>query len=323
MNPIRQKKIAAYISVLSNSTLIVLKVMAGILAGSISIISEAIHSGIDLIAAIAATFAVSKSDAPADDDHPYGHGKLENVSGFFEAILILGAALWITYEAVMRLIHPKPVEMLGWGIAVMFVSSLVNVLVGTYMLKVSERADSIALRADAWHLLTDVYTSLGVMGGLTLIWLGDTLLPSINFDWLDPLIAMGVALLIVRAGWRLTVESVRDLLDTSIEKGDEDWIKKYFHSFYPVVRGFHHLRTRRSGVNRFLEVHLVVDGKMTVSDAHNISEQMENEIAETMAHAMVSIHVEPCDGKCKPVCLKGCLLTEEERNKVRNTATLK
>lgn len=317
MSPTWQKKVAAGTSVLSNSVLIVLKIVAGILAGSISIISEAIHSGIDLIASIAATFAVSRSDAPADDEHPYGHGKWENVSGFFEAILILGAAVWIISEVVHRLLEPKPVEMLGWGIVVMLISSVANTLVGTYLLRVSKKTDSVALRADAWHLLTDVYTSLGVMCGLGIIWIGGILFPAVDLEWLDPIIAMGVALLIMKAGWKLAVESVRDLLDARLGKDEEDWIREYIHKFHPVVHGAHNLRTRRAGTIRFLEFHLIVDANMSVKDSHDISERMEQEIAEKMPGAMVSIHVEPCDGACKQVCLKGCFLTVDQREKVK------
>lgn len=316
----REKTIAAALSVVSNSILIVIKLIVGILAGSVSVMSEAIHSGMDLLASFAALFSVRKSGAPPDEEHPYGHGKWENVSGFFEAILIVGAAIWIITEAVHRLLEPSPVEMLGWGMAVMLVSALANSLIGWYLLKVGKKSDSVALKADAWHLLTDVYTSLGVMGGLLAIWAGSKLFPGLYLEWLDPVVAIAVALLIMKAGWRLTVESLRDLIDSRISPEEEQWIKDYIGKLRPVVRGFHGLRTRKAGASRFVNVHVIVDEGMSVAESHRISEQMEKEIADHLPGTYVVIHIEPCDGTCEPVCMSGCLLSESERAAVLHGA---
>ena len=209
----------ALLSVGSNSLLIVLKIVVGMMIGSVAVISEAIHSGVDLIASLIAFFAVRASGRAADERHPYGHGKYENVSGTVEAVLIFVAAGWIIYEAVGRLIDPEPVEMPVWGVAVMLVSAIVNIIVSSRLFKVGKETDSVALQADAWHLRTDVYTSLGVMTGLLVIWIVGLIDPDINLHWLDPVVAIAVALLIVKAAVDLLREAARDLVDVSLPDG--------------------------------------------------------------------------------------------------------
>jgi cation diffusion facilitator family transporter len=153
----------AAVSVAANVALIIVKVVVGVLMGSVAVISEAIHSGVDLLAAVIALLAVRASSQKADERHPYGHGKYENISGTVEALLIFGAAAWIIYEAVHKLIHPQEIEMAAWGAGVMLVSVIVNLVVGQRLFKVGKQTDSVALQADAWHHRTDVYTSAGVM----------------------------------------------------------------------------------------------------------------------------------------------------------------
>ena len=171
----KRKASVARLSVISNTTLMLLKLAVGLAIGSVSVISEAIHSGMDLLAAIIALFAVKISGKPADQHHPFGHGKVENISGTVEALLIFLAAIWIIYEAIKKLLNPQPLEDVGWGVAVMFVSAMVNIFVSRTLFKVGKETDSVALQADAWHLHTDVYTSAGVMAGLGIIWLGSFL----------------------------------------------------------------------------------------------------------------------------------------------------
>ncbi|MBC7294455.1 MAG: cation transporter, partial [Thermoleophilia bacterium] len=186
---------AAVLSVLSNSLLILLKVAVGLLTGSVAVLSEAIHSAVDLVAALIALFAVRKSGQAADERHPYGHGKFENISGTIEALLIFLAAAWIIYEAVRKLISPRAVDMPVWGVGVMLVSAIVNIVVSGRLLKVGRETESVALQADAWHLRTDVYTSAGVMVGLLAIWLGSVFAPDVDLRWVDPAVAIVVALL--------------------------------------------------------------------------------------------------------------------------------
>ncbi len=159
----KRKESAARLSVLSNSFLVVFKVIIGVAIGSVSIISEAIHSGVDLLAAVIAMFSVKTSSVPADERHPFGHGKIENISGFVEALLIFGAAFWIIFEALQKLNVPDVMENPQWGVGVMLFSAVMNFIVSQKLFQVGKEADSIALHADAWHLRTDVYTSAGVM----------------------------------------------------------------------------------------------------------------------------------------------------------------
>ncbi|MEI6809948.1 MAG: cation diffusion facilitator family transporter [bacterium] len=305
---LRRKSFVALLSVTSNSLLVALKLVVGLMIGSVSVISEAIHSGVDLLAAIIAYASIRASGRPADEEHPFGHGKFENLSGAVEAILIFVAAGWIMREAIHKFLNPAPLDMLGWGVAVMLISATSNWVVSRMLMKVGKETDSIALRADAWHLRTDVYTSAGVMAGLTAIWLAKLINPAWNIAWVDPVVAFLVALLIIKAAWDLTAEAVRDLLDARLSCDEEAWIRGRVIS-HPRVRGFHGLRTRKAGPAHFIEFHLIVDKAMTVADAHQISEDLEAKIAEHFPASHVVVHVEPCDDTtCKPVCLKGCLI---------------
>ena len=179
----------ARLSVISNTVLIIMKLAVGLISGSVSIISEAIHSTMDLLAAIIAFFTVRVSDTPPDAKHPYGHGKYENISGVIEAILIFIAAVWIVFEAIKKIIHPGEIESIGFGSLVMFISAIINTLVSRQLYKVARKTNSLALEADALHLKTDVITSLGVGLGLLLIWIT-------GLTYLDPVVAILVALLI-------------------------------------------------------------------------------------------------------------------------------
>jgi cation diffusion facilitator family transporter len=303
----------AVLSVISNITLVVLKIIVGALIGSVSILSEAIHSGVDLIAAIIALFSVRTSSIPPDKRHPFGHGKIENISGTIEALLIFAAACWIIFEAIKRLRHPEPLEALGWGVGVMLISAVANYFVSQRLFKVGKETDSVALAADAWHLRTDVYTSAGVMIGLALIWLGERIYPGIDLNWLDPAAAIAVALLIIKAAYDLTIQSAKDLLDVTLPPEEEAWIRQRILQHQPVIHGFHRLRTRKSGHFRFVEFHLKVDPDMSVQISHAITEDLSLSIEKQFPGTSVMIHIEPCDGDCEGDCLQGCLLPEQER----------
>lgn len=178
MDTQRKKTRVATLSVISNSVLVLFKAAVGLSIGSVAVLSEAIHSGMDLIAAIIAFFAVNMSGKAADEDHAFGHTKVENISAAVEALLIFVAAAWIIYEAVHKLIKPQPLETVSWGVGVMLLSTIVNIVVSQRLFKVGKETDSAALSADAWHLRTDVYTSAGVMVGLGIIWLGARFFPA-------------------------------------------------------------------------------------------------------------------------------------------------
>lgn len=309
MIALADKKIrAAILSVASNSLLIVLKLVVGLLIGSVAVISEAIHSGMDLLAALIALFAVRASGREADKRHPYGHGKFENLSGSIEAILIFVAAVWIIYEAVCKLLDPQEIDMPFWGVGVMLVSALVNIFVSRRLFKVSEETDSVALKADAWHLRTDVYTSAGVMLGLLIVWLVGMIRPEWDLRWLDPVVAILVALMILRTAWNLTREATRDLVDVSLPDEDVDWIPGLVAEGWPVVRSLHHMRTRKAGPNRFIDFHLVVDSNMSVGEAHALGDEIVAAITERLPESHVQIHMEPCEFECKEACEEGCLV---------------
>ena len=313
----RQKHRAVLLSIFSNSFLILFKLAVGLFIGSISVISEAIHSGVDLFASFIALFGVKKAAKPADDGHPFGHGKLENLSGTIEALLIFAAAGWIIYEAVQKFLAPHALHLPVWGAAVMLFSALMNLLVSRYLFRVGRETESMALQADAWHLRTDVYTSLGVTAGLTAIWVGETVFPDTPLHWIDPAAAMVVAGLILSAAYHLTRESGRDLLDASLPKEEEQAIEKRIRSFYPDVRGYHGLRTRKAGSERFIELHLQVDAQMSVEQSHSLAEEVSRAIKDYYVEGNVTVHVEPCNGNCTLKCLEGCLLEEGEREQVR------
>ena len=297
---IRNKKTAvAALSVVSNSVLVILKLVIGISIGSIAVISEAIHSGVDLLAAVIALIAVRISGKPADEKHPFGFGKVENISGTVEAALIFLAAGWIIYEAVRKLIHPEPIGMALLGALVMFLSVVANIIVSRMLFKVGRETESIALLADAWHLRTDVWTSFGVMFGLGAVWLGRLVLPQYNLQILDPVAAIIVAMLIIKAAWELTLDSGKDLLDAKLPDEEEEAIKGYIAKEKQLA-GYHDLRTRKSGSHRFIEFHIQVSPGMSVSESHAIADRIENAILKRIVHGVVTIHVDPCDGDCVP-----------------------
>ncbi|MGZ3597723.1 MAG: cation diffusion facilitator family transporter [Syntrophales bacterium] len=307
----------ARLSVLSNTALVIMKVAVGLLIGSVSIISEAIHSGVDLLASLITTFSVSKSRMPADVEHPFGHGKVENISGTIEALLIFLAAAWIIYEAIGKLLNAEPIEYVSWGVGVMSVSALINVAVSRMLFKVARETDSIALAADAWHLRTDVYTSAGVMASLALIWLGHLVSPATNLYWLDPVAAIAVALFIMGAAYRLTLQSAQDLMDVKLPAEEEAWIRQLIMTQKPVIHGFHLLRTRKAGNYRFVDFHIKVDPSMSVEDSHKVTDELSRSIENHFLNTSVTVHIEPCDGRCDDDCLSGCLLPENEQKAVR------
>jgi cation diffusion facilitator family transporter len=312
-NTVRRKTSVALLSVVSNSALVLFKLVVGFLIGSISVISEAIHSAVDFLAALIAFVAVRKSGKPADADHPFGHGKVENISGTVEAALIFLAAGWIIFEAVKKLRYPEPLDEPGWGVLVMLLSAVVNTVVSHLLFKVGRETDSLALQADALHLRTDVYTSAGVMVGLALIWLGERVFPGTHFHWLDPAAAICVAFLIIKAAYDLTIKSARDLLDESLPPEELDLIRSHIREFAPEVRGFHRLRTRKSGSERFVEFHMLVDADMSVERSHHISDRIMDAIKEHYPDSTVTVHIEPCNGDCLPACVEECLLDDDGR----------
>ncbi len=289
------KSKAAFVSILSNTVIVVFKIVVGVAMGSVSIISEAIHSGIDLVASLIAFISIRKSLVPADEQHAYGHGKFENISGFFEAILIFVAAGLIIYEAVKKLYHPGPIENLDWGIAVMLLSAGLNTIVSITLFRVAKRENSIALEADAMHLSVDVFTSLGVMVGLAIIWLT-------GWNVVDPIIALLVAVAIMKASWELTARSIDDLADRALPDVEIEALRAIITKHSEVL-DYHRLRTRKSGNRREVDVHLKLDTTTQVGIAHTLCDTIEHEIKDTFPGINVVIHVEPFHENNKPAAL--------------------
>lgn len=274
----------ARLSVLSNTVLIIMKLFVGIISGSVSIISEAIHSSMDLVAAIIAFFAVKVSDTPPDSRHPYGHGKVENISGVIEAILIFIAAILIIFEAVRKLLGEEIIlERIWIGSLVMLVSAGINIYVSRRLYKVAHETKSVALEADALHLKTDVYTSIGVAVGLALILLT-------GIKWLDPVVAILVALFIIKESYTLLKRAFTPLLDTA---WNEDEIEDLERKLNKLKVNYHSLRTRVAGNYRFIDIHVEVPKEETVGDAHKYCDEIEDELMATYENLNVTIHVEP------------------------------
>jgi cation diffusion facilitator family transporter len=307
------KEKTARLSVISNTGLVLMKFVIGFAIGSVSIISEAIHSSMDLIAAVIAFFSVRKSAEPPDAQHEFGHGKFEDISGIIEALLIFVAAILIIREAAIKLLgEPSehfPPSLLIFGIAVMGISALVNWYVSNRLMKVAKQTESIALESDAWHLRTDVYTSLGVFFGLILIRLtGITLF--------DPLFAIGVAIVIMKTAYDLTRRSFSDLIDHSIPVSDEQRIQEIICDHASIYAGFHDLKTRRSGPEIFIEFHLVVPGSVTVLQSHDLSDHLESDLKTEFPWANITIHAEPCNEGCTRC---GSFCTFHDKNKRSET----
>ena len=285
MARMNSKVAVARLSILSNTLLITMKVVAGILSGSVSIISEAIHSFMDLLASVVAYFSVRISGVPADSRHPYGHGKFENISGVVEALLIFIAVFWIIYEAVHKIIRPEPVGQFAIAVAVMAVSAVVNLIVSRKLYKVARETDSVALEADALHLKTDVYTSAGVAAGLLLMWIT-------GIHLLDPLVAILVALLILKESFELFRRAFAPLLDHALPDAEVKEIAAIIGRHCTGRMDFHDLRTRKAGSQKYIDFHLNLDPEMRVREAHELCDRIEQDLKNALREAEVTIHVE-------------------------------
>jgi len=245
--------------------------------------------------------------------HPFGHGKLESISGLAEAALIFVAAIWIFFEAFKKFSAAGEVEQPGWGVAVMLGSAVVNIFVSRRLFAVGEETDSLALQADAWHLRTDVYTSAGVMASLAVIWGGGYFFPGVSLQWLDPAAAVIVAAIILKAAWNLTVRAVGDLMDIKLPHDEEQWIRSTIASLGDKLCGYHQLKTRKAGNFRFIEFHIKVDPQMTVETSHLIAHELKRLMRSKFPLSATTVHIEPCDGHCTKECLDGCFVPDGQR----------
>ncbi len=281
----REKVAAARLSVLAGVTLVAAKLVVGLSIGSVAVLSEAAHSATDLLAALIAFWAVRVADAPPDDDHPYGHGKFESLSGMLEAALIALAGVYIVVESVRALQTGHPAQTPLWGVGVMVLSAVVNSLVAWRMRTVAQKTDSVALRADAQHLMVDVYTSAGVAVGLILV-------AVTKQTFLDPLSALVVAGFVFHTAVHIAREAAAPLIDSKLPDAEIALVKSILQND-PAILDWHKLRTRKSGSHRHIDVHILMDDALSLRDAHQVAEDLEDRLRAALPNVHVMTHTEP------------------------------
>jgi len=278
----------AWLSIAAALATILLKGWAWWLTGSVGLLSDALESFVNLAGAMMALAMLSLAAMPADDDHAHGHGKAEYFSSGFEGFLILFAAIGIGYAAVERLLDPQPLEAVGIGLAVSMAASIINLATSRILMSVGRKYRSITLEADAHHLQTDVWTSAGVIVGVGLVWLTGWL-------WLDPVIALLVAVNIVWTGWQLLLRSAAGLMDVSIPEEDLKTIENVLDRYRRQGLAFHALRTRQAGSRAFVSLHVLVPGAWTVQQGHDWAEHIEADIRQAVRYVNVITHLEPLE----------------------------
>ena len=276
----------AWLSIAAALATILLKGWAWWITGSVGLLSDALESFVNLAGAMMALAMLSLAARPADNNHAHGHGKAEYFSSAFEGFLILIAAAAIAYTAIERLLNPQPLEAVGIALAISVVASIINLATSRALMKVGKKHKSIILEADAHHLMTDVWTSAGVIAGVGLVWLTGWL-------WLDPVIALLVALNIVWTGWQLLQRSAAGLMDVSIPEEDRLAIENILDGYRRQGLKFHALRTRQAGTRAFITVHVLVPGAWTVQHGHDWSERIEADIRQAVTHVHITTHLEP------------------------------
>jgi len=278
----------AWLSIAAAVATILLKGWAWWLTGSVGLLSDALESFVNLAGAMMALAMLSLAAMPADENHAHGHGKAEYFSSAFEGFLILVAAVSIAYAAIERLLNPQPLEAVGIGLGVSVIASIINLVTSRILMGVGRKYKSITLEADAHHLLTDVWTSAGVIAGVGLVWMTGWL-------WLDPLIAVLVAMNIVWTGWQLLQRSAAGLMDVSVPEEELRAIDGILNGYRQQGLEFHALRTRQAGTRAFITVHLLVPGAWTVQQGHDWSERIEADIRQVVPHAHITTHLEPIE----------------------------
>ena len=279
----------AWLSIGAALATIALKTGAYFLTGSIGLLSDAIESLVNLAGAVMALVMLTIAARPADDNHVYGHSKAEYFASVTEGLLILGAAGAIITTSVQRLINPKEIEQLGLGLIVSLAASVINFIVSRILLKAGKQRNSISLEADAHHLMTDVWTSVGVIGGVAVA--GFT-----GWNILDPIVAILVALNIIWTGIQLVRRSVAGLMDEALPQKEQDLIELVMAKYREMGVSFHALRTRQAAARRFISVHVLVPGAWTVHDAHHVVENFENDVRIALGGVLtVFTHLEPVE----------------------------
>jgi len=291
----REKTTAALSSVIAAVGLTTFKIVVGLLTNSLGILAEAAHSGLDLIAALMTFFAVRVADKPADREHPFGHGKAENVSALFETLLLLATSVWIVYEAIHRLTSPQVhVAVSVWSFIVMGTSIVVDVTRSRILRRAAKKFNSQALEADALHFSTDIWSSSVVILGLVLVVIG-RVVPALAFlEKGDAIAALMVAVIVVFVGGQLGVRSIQALLDAAPKNGEYEMILKEV-SRIRAVTNVHALRIRSSGEGWFVDLHVTMDGNITLNESHRVTERIEKKVHDILLLSDVTVHVEPLE----------------------------
>ena len=292
LNREREKRNAALTSVIAAIGLTVIKIIVGVFTGSLGILAEAAHSGLDLVAAIMTLLAIRISDRPADPEHNYGHGKVENLSALFETLLLLGTCVWIIYEAMQRLFFkPVEIDVSIWAFIVMAISIVVDSSRSRVLNRVAKKYNSQALEADGLHFSTDIWSSSVVIVGLFCVKLGDWF-PKLKFlHHADAVAALAVAMIVVLISVRLGIRTITALLDTA-PKGLKEKVTGEVESIEGVA-DCHHVRIRHSGAKIFLDIHILVDGGKSLKEVHDLTEKIENRIEQIIPDVDVTVHPEP------------------------------
>jgi cation diffusion facilitator family transporter len=282
---------ATRLALIAVTGLTVLKVAVVVITGSISILAQAVDSFLDLFAIVITFLAIIIANRPADKTHPFGHGKAENIAAVIQAVLIFAISGLIIHSAVRRIISGTTVELTEVGIGVMAVSIIVSFFLSRHLIRVARATESVALEANAHNIAVDVYSAAGVLAGLIVIRLT-------GISILDPIIALAVALLILKTGCDVMRKFFGGLVDVKLPEAEEDIIRLSVIEYSAEVVGFHGLRTRKAGSQRYVDLHLVVPKRVSVAEAHHLCDRLEQGIADRLQNTSVIIHVEPCDEKC-------------------------
>lgn len=278
----------AWLSIFTAIATILLKAAAWRITGSIGLLSDALESVVNLAGAMMALAMISLAEQPADDRHAYGHGKAEYFSAGFEGLLIIIAALAIAFTSVERLLDPHPLDKVGIGLIVSVVASLLNLATALILLSASRKYRSLTLEADAHHLMTDVWTSVGVIGGVGAVALTGWL-------WLDPIIALLLAANIMWTGTKLITRAAHGLMDISLPEEEHAKVVAVLEAYRQQGIDYHALRTRESGARRFVEVHVLVPGRWTIQRGHEYVERLEADIRAALPQSTVLTHLEPIE----------------------------
>ena len=278
----------AWLSIGAAVVTIFMKLAAFWVTGSVGLLSDALEGGVNLIAATVALVTLKIVEQPPDDMHAYGHDKAEYFSSGIEGTLIIVAAASIAYTSIQRLLSPQPLEQPGLGLGLAVLASVINLVVGQILIRTGKKHDSITLEADGQHLMSDVWTSVGVVIGVTAAVLT-------GLTWLDPVIALVVGLKIGWEGIRIFRRSTMGLMDSAIASGERDQIETILNRYEQEGIQWHAMRTRQAGARRFISVHILMPGTWTVQRAHNLSERLEAEIREVVPHISIFTHIEPDD----------------------------